>query len=102
MLHLKEYLQAVLSNLSAEISNVLKFHNEHSTVRVEKVLLSGGGSKMLHLKEYLQEQFTQDKMTVMDAQPWILNKQIIKHELLSDSAVLDLTTAIGLATRYLI
>ncbi len=100
--NIKVGMMPVLNNLSAEISNVLKFHNEHSTVRVEKVLLSGGGSKMLHLKEYLQEQFTQDKMTVTDAIPWVLNKNVLKNDLLSESAVLDLTTVIGLATRYLI
>lgn len=100
--NIKVGLLPILNNMVAEVSNVLKFQNEHSDNKVDKIFLSGGAARLAHLQEYLQEQFVPQNIQVSNAIPWPLYKRTTKNDLLEGDAMLDLTTAAGLAARYFI
>src|SRR3989338_10670691 len=51
--NVKTALLPILNNLSAEIKNILKFHQDHSEKQVSKILLVGGSAKLKNLSEFL-------------------------------------------------
>jgi type IV pilus assembly protein PilM len=64
-------LLPVLNNLSEEIKNILKFHNEHSQKPVDKVVLLGAGATLKNLPEVLAPQLVEAGIkTVELANPW--------------------------------
>src|SRR5205823_917798 len=91
--HLKTSLLPILTNLAAEIKNVLKFHAEHSSQPISRVLLAGGTAKLQHLAEFLAPEL--DNMKIEIADPWtnlnLVDPPLNRYESLS------YTTAIGLA-----
>jgi len=96
---LEEYLLPAVSDLEAEIRNILKFHYEHSKEQVGELLLSGGSAKLKHMDEFLSYELGDlSGFKVKVADPW-------QHIVLADPAVLSsyealsFTTAIGLALR---
>jgi type IV pilus assembly protein PilM len=92
-------LLPVLNNLSAEIKNILKFHNEHSRNQVKKILLIGGSSKLKNLPEYLFAQLQDAGITAAElANPW-QNLATLKNPPLDSFEALNFVTAIGLASR---
>ena len=92
-------LLPVLNNLSAEIKNILKFHNEHSERKVTKILLAGGGSRLKNLQEFLTGQFQEaGGLKVELADPW-QNLPELKNPPLDRQESLGYITAIGLARR---
>lgn len=89
----------VLKTLAAEIKNILKFHSEHSSLPVEKMLLAGGGGRMKRLPEFLAEEF-QDfpDLKIIPGNPWTNLPETAGRQLAGEDAV-NFTTAIGLAMR---
>lgn len=89
----------VLNNLSAEIKNILKFHNEHSRLQVQKVLLMGGSGRLKNLPEFLLAELQDAGVTKVElANPW-QNLNVPKNPLAGENEALSFVTAIGLARR---
>lgn len=63
---LKKALTPVLNNIIEEIKNSLRFFEEHSAAdsRINRLVLTGGSSKLKHLPSYLQDKLT--KQTVSE------------------------------------
>ncbi len=89
----------ILNNLSAEIKNILKFHDEHSHSQVAKIILTGGAAKLKNLSEFLVGEFTERPGLVVElGNPW-LNINFDKNTPLSQPDALGFSTAVGLAMR---
>ncbi|MDR3642662.1 MAG: type IV pilus assembly protein PilM [Candidatus Doudnabacteria bacterium] len=96
--NIKTSLLPVLGNLEAEIKNILKFHGEHSSRQVERIILSGGSAKLKNLAEYLGPQMSGSGVARVElANPW-LNVGSQKQESFQEDS-LSFVTAIGLALR---
>ena len=96
--NIKTAILPVLTNLTAEIKNIIKFHTEHSQNKVEKIILAGGSAKLKNLAENLQPDFTAEGITVEPGNPWV-NLSQIKNPPLDAFDSLSFTTSIGLAMR---
>lgn len=97
--NIKTALLPVLSTLSAEIKNILKFHNEHSDKVVTKVILSGGTSKLKNLSAYLAPELVDSGVTVVElADPW-KNINFTVAPNIDTLNSLSFITVIGLAIR---
>lgn len=99
--NIKTILLPSVQDLSTEIKNILKFHYDHSTEKISRILLSGGGAKLKNLAETLVTYFDEeDNLKVEIANPW-MNLSGLKTPPLSPYEALSFTTAIGLAMREL-
>ena len=97
--NIKTAVLPVVNNLSAEIKNILKFHDEHSDKQVSKLVLTGGGAKLKNLPEFLATEFTdRPGLTVELGNPWV-NVVFDKTSSLEQLDSLSFTTAVGLAMR---
>jgi Tfp pilus assembly PilM family ATPase len=97
--NLKTTLLPVLSNLTEEIKNILKFHQEHFEQQVQRILLSGGNATTENLAAYLTEALSEFNLApVQIAEPWACIGHIDKPPLPHNEA-LTFTAAIGLAQR---
>lgn len=97
--NVKTALLPVLQNLSAEVKNILKFHNDHSSKQVSRMLLAGGGARIQNLVDYLTPEFAEfPGMKIELANPW-QNVHLVGQQLLGTNDSLDFTTVIGLASR---
>lgn len=97
--NIKTALLPVLTSLSAEIKNILKFHSEHSNKTVDRVLLAGGTAKLKNLSEFLAPQLADAGVTKVEVgNPW-QNFPQIKNASLGPIESLGFVTAIGLASR---
>ena len=103
-------LEPVLKSLVEATKNTLNFYREHSesSRNIEKVLLSGGGSKLKGLKEYLNSQLKNPESLgssdfVSMGDPWInvLDPRGGKVPPISKIDSVSFSTAIGLALRGL-
>jgi len=99
--NIKTAVLPVLTNLSAEIKNIIKFHAEHSQNKVEKIILAGGSAKLKNLAENLQPEFTAEGIIVESGNPWV-NLAQIKNPPFDAYDSLSYATAIGLAMRGVI
>jgi type IV pilus assembly protein PilM len=97
--NIKTALLPVLTTLSAEIKNILKFHGEHSDKQVSRVVLLGGSSKLINLAEFLGPLLADSGVLKVElANPW-LNFTKIKNPVLNPLDSLGFVTAVGLAAR---
>lgn len=97
--NVKTALVPVLNNLSAEIKNILKFHNDHSTRTVGKIVLVGGGAQLLNLVEFLRLEFADfPGLAIETGNPW-QNVKLAGQSPIDPHDSLTFTTAIGLALR---
>jgi type IV pilus assembly protein PilM len=97
--NIKTGLLPVLTSLSAEIKNILKFHSEHSTKPVNRVILVGGSAKLKNLAEFLAPQLAEAGVSKVElGNPW-QNLPEIKNSPLDALDSLGFVTAIGLASR---
>ncbi len=97
--NVKTALMPILSNLSAEIKNILKFHGEHSKNKVQKIVFVGGTAKLNNLVEFLTPEFKEYEGLILElGNPWI-NLQGLEEPPLSTVESLSFSTAIGLAMR---
>ena len=97
--NIKTALLPILNNLTAEIKNILKFHNEHSEKSATKILLTGGSAKLKNLVEYMTPQFSDmPEIVVGLANPWEHLPGLVSPPIEPYDA-LSYTTAIGLAER---
>jgi type IV pilus assembly protein PilM len=97
--NVKLALLPVLNNLSAEIKNILKFHNEHSARQVGKILLTGGSGKLKNLPEFLAAELAEAGVAKIEiANPW-QNFAALENPPLDSYESLSYVTAIGLARR---
>lgn len=108
---LKKYLAPVLANLVTEIKNTIRFFEEHSgeSGRINRLILTGGSSKLKHLPSFLLESFNRAAeehplrsipgIKVELGNPWarVLKKGQTPPMSREDS--LSYSTAIGLALR---
>ena len=97
--NIKTSLLPVLTTLSAEIKNILKFHNEHSTQTASRVVLSGGGSKLKNLCEFLVPQLQETGVTVVELADPLKNLGLEKNSPINQENALSLVTVMGLAAR---
>ncbi len=97
--NIKTSLLPVLTNLSAEIKNILKFHNEHSSQVASRVVLSGGGSKLKNLAEFLGQQLQDAGVTVVELANPLQNLGLLKNSPISQEDSLSLVTVMGLGAR---
>ncbi|MBI5530057.1 MAG: type IV pilus assembly protein PilM [Candidatus Doudnabacteria bacterium] len=89
----------VLNNLSAEIKNILKFHNEHSEKQVSSIILAGGSAKLKNLIDFLAPQMQEAGVAKVElANPW-QNLPGLKTPQMESLDSLGYVTAIGLAHR---
>ena len=92
-------LMPVLNNFVEEIKNILRFHNEHSTSTVAKIILTGGTSMLKGLPDYLQASLADvPGLKVELGNPW-LNVPGSKTGALDPGLSQSYSTAIGLALR---
>ncbi len=99
--NIKTALLPLLTNLSEEIKNILKFHYDHSQEKVGKIVLSGGMAKMKNLSEYLQAEIKEgDDVKIEVANPWQNIPHLAEPPLPAFDS-LGLTAAIGLVMRTL-
>ncbi|HEX3100070.1 MAG TPA: type IV pilus assembly protein PilM [Patescibacteria group bacterium] len=94
---LKSALMPGVTDMAAEIKNVLKFHYDHSESHVNQILLTGGGAKLQHIGEVLPallEQYAPLTVTVANPLEHLPN---LEHSPLTPYEALSFTTAIGLA-----
>lgn len=96
---IKNSLIPVLSSLSAEIKNIIKFHNEHSSFPVTKVVICGGGSKLKNLPEFLLQELSSSGISTVEiAKPWS-NLGFKESPPMEELSSLSFVTVIGLAVR---
>lgn len=96
--NLKIALTPILEDLASEIKNILKFHYDHSDSRITKVLITGGGAKLLHISDMLTpllDQFAPIEVVVANPLEHVPN---LMHSTLTPYEALSFTTAIGLAS----
>ena len=99
--NIKTALLPVLTNLSEEIRNILKFHYDHSQEKVGKIILSGGTAKMKNLPEYLEMALKDSEGVKIEvANPW-QNIARLRQPPLSAFDSLGFAAAIGLVMRTL-
>ena len=97
--NIKTAVLPILGNLAAEIKNILKFHGEHSEARVSKILLTGGGARIVQLAEYLSQSLSDlSGLNVELGNPWA-RVPLSTDPPIVGSASLSFATAIGLALR---
>ncbi len=96
--NIRTQLLPALTNLSAEIRNILKFHSEHSEKQVSRIVLAGGSSRLKNLAEFLSAQL-QDAgvQRVGLAEPW--QNLGMAQPPMDPEESLGYVTAIGLAMR---
>ncbi len=99
--NIRSALQPLLTTLSAEIKNIIKFHAEHSEQKLEKIILAGGGARLKNLVESLQAEFSLENIPVELGNP-LVNLPNIKALSLDLNESLSFTTAIGLAMRGIV
>ncbi len=112
---LRKALASVLNNLVEEIKTTIRFHEEHSSesVKVTRLLLAGGSSKLKHLPSFLHDKLAhsppQDHslrslpgLKVELGNPWVNVLQKGQPPRLSREESLSYSTAIGLALREII
>ncbi len=95
---METYLLPVVNDLGAEISNILRFHYEHSKEKVSQLALSGGTAKLKHIEEFLAKGLGDTELQVVVADPW-QNTPVSNPEVMSSYEALSFTNAIGLAMR---
>lgn len=99
--NIKTILLPSVADLSTEVKNIIKFHYDHSTEKIGRILLSGGGAKLKNLAESLLPYFeSEENIKVELANPW-QNLPGLKNAPLPPLEALSFTTAIGLAMRGL-
>lgn len=107
---IKKLLSPVLNSLTEAVKNTMNFYFEHSdgNRKIALMLLSGGGSQVKGLTEFLQAElkFGQDKSpapAVGMGDPWInvLSRPLKKIPPISKTDSLSFSTVIGLALRGL-
>jgi len=100
----KECLSPIMANLADEIKRYINFYKGHishedfsSDKKIEKIVLSGGGSNLKGLVEFLTEEL---KTPIEFGDPFINVKVPTKGPLsIPKEKALSFTTAIGLALR---
>ena len=97
--NIKTELLPVLYNLAAEIKNILKFHGEHSTNQVGRVIIAGGSGKLKNLPEFLATQLLEAGVPKVELANPLQNLNITNSEHLDAVESLSFATAIGLAAR---
>lgn len=97
--NVKAALVSVVDNLVVEIRNIIKFHDEHGTEKISKIILCGGTSKLNGLVDYLYQQLADlQGIEIGLGNPWI-NLYAPSTAPLNQKDSLSYTTAIGLAMR---
>jgi type IV pilus assembly protein PilM len=99
--NLKTVMVTVMNSLSAEIKQVMVFHDQHSTVPITRLLLVGGGARLKHLPEFLKESFADRADLVVELGDPTINIKVELPEQLKDGNVLPFAAAIGLALEGL-
>jgi type IV pilus assembly protein PilM len=102
--NVKAALVSVIDNLVVEIRNIIKFHDEHNTDKISRIVLCGGTSKLKNLTGYLYQQLADlNHIDIVLGDPWVNlpNVQDQKRSLMSMEESLSYTTVIGLAMRSL-
>jgi type IV pilus assembly protein PilM len=97
--NIKTALLPVLNSLLAEIKNILKFHNDHSTKKVTRLLLAGGSAQINNLLEFLSPEFQSENIKVELANPMLHLAEHSKPKSWQGAEALAYTTVIGLALR---
>jgi type IV pilus assembly protein PilM len=97
--NIKTELLPVLYNLAAEIKNILKFHSEHSSNQVLRVIIAGGSGKLKNLPEFLASQLLEAGVPKVELANPMQNLKIADNEHLNALESLEYTTSIGLAAR---
>lgn len=108
----KKALLPVLNNLVEEIKNTIRFYEEHAEAeeKIERLLLSGGSSKLKHLPSFLHDRLTHQEdeshqlrslpgIKVELGNPWVNVLRKGQTPPLSREDSLSYGTAIGLALR---
>ncbi len=104
--NVKAALATVVDNLLIEVRNIIKFHDEHSTEKINQIMLCGGTSKLSHITSYMYQKLVDlDHIDIVLGNPWVNifnpNSKDKKAAPLSREDSLSYTTAIGLAMRAL-
>ena len=103
---LRESLQSQLRSLSDAIRNAINFYREHSegSRLVTRILLTGGGSRIRGLEQYLAQEIGAiggKVLSVTIGDPWVnvLGKPLKRVPPIPKGTSVSFSTAIGLALR---
>lgn len=96
--NLKLSLLPLVKNLASEINNVLTFQSEHFQIKIEKVVLAGGGARLKNLTENLEPELSILKLHAELANP-LINLSPASLKILNVENAVSFATAIGLALR---
>jgi type IV pilus assembly protein PilM len=100
--NMKTIILPLLNNLGAEIQNIIQFHYDHSTEKIERLILAGGNAKMQNLVEFLTAELKNLGTTRIEvANPW-QNIKGLENPPLNPYDSLQFTSTIGLAMRALL
>lgn len=100
--NLKTILLPVLESLAKEIQKVLVFHSQHSTEKVNRLLLVGGSAGLPGLPEFLKEKLAEYPDLEVSVGDPTVNIHVTVPQHLAGKAVLPYVTALGLAMRRMI
>lgn len=104
--NVKQNIILILDTIIDEIRNVIKYHDEHPLYDqpISKVILSGGGSKLQGIDEYISARLNvgvnKPVGRIILCDPWVNVSSLENRAGFPDStASLEFTTSIGLALR---
>ncbi len=97
--NMEAVLLPVLNNLVGEIKSILKFHAEHSSAEVTRIVLVGGSAKLKNLVEFLAPKFSEfENLKVELGNPWV-NLNLKVQPPFAALEALSFVTSIGLGLR---
>jgi type IV pilus assembly protein PilM len=96
----REALAPVIDNLISEIKNIIKFNDEHTQNKIQRIMLCGGTSKLTNLTSYLYQQMSEyTEIDIILGDPWVNVNGPGKKAMMDRENSLSYTTALGLALR---
>lgn len=95
MIKVEHTIEPVLEKIASEIERSIKFYQDRSKSKLEKVLLCGGSVNLTYLQDYLSKKI---KITTEIGNPWA-NVTTYPLKAVPKTEIPIYTTAIGLALR---
>lgn len=95
--NLKTLLNPVMSNWVAELSKVLLFHDQHSSEKIDRIVLVGGSARIKNITEFLKSSLTDRPDLKIELGDPTVNIKLELPPSLAGDKVLPWVAAIGMA-----
>lgn len=99
--NLKTLLLPVMNSWLAELNKVLLFHDQHSTDKIDRIVLVGGAAGTKNLVDYLKSSITDRPDLKIELGDPTVNIKLTLPKTLSGDRVLAWVAAVGLAMKGL-